>query len=325
MNGQFVISLDFEKFWGIFDSKSLESYEQNLNAVDAIVDRLITLSDKYNVKLTFATVGFLFHDSKKALLEHIPNIKPEYKNPKHSPYSLIDEVPDTAGSNSVYFALDSIKNIRDNGNHEIGTHTYCHYYCLEEDQTLSQFEADIKMAVKAGNDLGIPIKSIVFPRNQINVSYLDICKTHGIIAYRGYENHTIYEPRPYKESKKTLHRIMRIIDAYFNITGNHIYELSQLADDNIVNIPSSYFLRPYSAKFGFREPFKLRRVKNGMAQAAKERKLYHLWFHPHNFGNNIDENFKNFESILKTYKMLQSKYNFESSTMSSLAEKISAQ
>ena len=54
MKGQFIISLDFEKFWGVFDSKSLDTYAENLNAVDSVVEKLLTLADSYNVKLTFA-------------------------------------------------------------------------------------------------------------------------------------------------------------------------------------------------------------------------------------------------------------------------------
>ena len=58
-NGNLIISLDFELFWGVFDVRSLESYKQELEKVHSIVPRLIELSDKYDIKLTFATVGFL--------------------------------------------------------------------------------------------------------------------------------------------------------------------------------------------------------------------------------------------------------------------------
>jgi hypothetical protein len=56
-----------------------------------------------------------------------------------------------------------------------------------------------------------------------------------------------------------------------------------------------------------------------MTKAAQSNKLYHLWFHPHNFGSNMEENFKNFENILEIYSKLQSRYNFESKTMTQLA------
>ena len=64
MNGQFVLSLDFEKYWGVFDSKPLVEYQENLNNVNNVIDKLLELSDYYGVKLTFATVGFLLNENK---------------------------------------------------------------------------------------------------------------------------------------------------------------------------------------------------------------------------------------------------------------------
>ena len=61
-----------------------------------------------------------------------------------------------------------------------------------------------------------------------------------------------------------------------------------------------------------------------MTKAAKNGYLFHLWFHPHNFGKNTENNFKNLENIFKTYQKLKKKYGFESSTMSELAEKLRA-
>jgi len=322
MNGQFVISLDFEKYWGIFDSPTSKNYDQNLNSVDEVVDQLLVICDKYKVKLTFATVGFLFNKTKQDFVINTPTELPSYTNKFHSPYSKIGDIGDNELNDKRHYANYMLKKILDNGNHEIGTHTYCHYYCLEEGQTVSQFDADLKMALKVGTDLGVNIKSIVFPRNQVNKHYLEACCENGITSYRGHENNEIYKPKPYKESKRKLDRILRLLDAYINITGNHIYDLNELKSDKIVNIPSSYFLRPYNDRFSFVENLKINRVKKGMKRAAKQNKLYHLWFHPHNFGNEIEKNFQNFEKILKYFAEMNSKYNFESTTMTQLSSKI---
>ena len=59
-----------------------------------------------------------------------------------------------------------------------------------------------------------------------------------------------------------------------------------------------------------------------MTHAAKNNLMYHLWWHPHNFGVDQDENFKFLEEILKHYQYLNKKYNFESITMSNLANEI---
>ena len=66
-NGHFVISLDYELHWGIFDKRSVSSYEQNLKNTRKAIEKLLVLSDKYDIKLTFATVGFLFAKDKNIL------------------------------------------------------------------------------------------------------------------------------------------------------------------------------------------------------------------------------------------------------------------
>ena len=323
MNGQFVISLDLEKFWGVFDSSASKNYQKNISNVDIVIDRLLDLSNTYNIQLTFSTVGFLFNKNKEDYLKNIPKALPTYSNKKHNPYPLLDHIGYNQENDTIHYAYNSLLKIKNEPKHEIGTHSYCHYYCLEEGQTTQQFEADLKMAKKVAQNIDVDIKSIVFPRNQVNDDYLKVCKEQGILSYRGVENHAIYKAKSKKETKKSTYRIMRLSDSYINLTGNHTYKLDDLKNNNgMVNIPSSRFLRPYSHKLRVLEPLKINRIKNGMTKAAKNGELYHLWWHPHNFGNYIDENFKLLEQLFKHYIKLNEKFNFESVTMTGLAEKL---
>jgi len=59
-----------------------------------------------------------------------------------------------------------------------------------------------------------------------------------------------------------------------------------------------------------------------MRHAAKHNEMFHLWFHPHNFGANTDKNFSNLEKIFQQYQSLNLKYSFESETMTSLNKKV---
>lgn len=45
--------------------------------------------------------------------------------------------------------------IKNNGNHEIGSLTFSHYYCHETGQTIEQFEDDLKSAVAIANTIDI--------------------------------------------------------------------------------------------------------------------------------------------------------------------------
>lgn len=326
MKGQFVISLDFEKYWGVFDVRTLESNKSILTHVKPIIIRLLDLCDQYNIKITFATVGFLFAKSKDDLVKFFPSEKPNYSNQKLSPYDLFNTIGNTKEEITYYFADSLLKLIINNGNHEIGSHTFCHYYCNETGQTKKQFEADLKAAIRIAKRYDVNIKSIVFPRNQLNKEYIKVCAQNGITSYRGTENHWMYDTHDTKQLESPLHRIFRLLDAYINVSGHNTYKPSTLLDseNNIVNIRSSRFLRSHNKKLKFLEPLKLSRIKKGMQYAAKNNEMYHLWWHPHNFGTNMEENFIALEEIFKTYSNLNKDHGFESNTMSGLAEKLLA-
>ncbi|QRM90160.1 polysaccharide deacetylase family protein [Lacinutrix sp. WUR7] len=316
--GHLVISLDFELFWGVFDVRTLESYKSQLEKVSEIVPRLLQLSDTYNIKLTFATVGFLLAKNKEELLQYSPKKKPNYSDANFSPYRLFDAIGNNETEDPYHYATSLVEQIKQNDNHEIGSHTFCHYYCNEVGQTAEQFEADLLATINIAKQQDINIKSIVFPRNQINEVYIKICAKHGILSYRGIENHWMYNTNDTKQLGNTKHRIYRLLDAYLNISGHNTHDLQM--HHGLVNIASSRFLRPYSSKLRFLENLKINRIKKGMTYAAKQKQVYHFWWHPHNFGQNTEENFKALEELFNHYKTLNKTYNFNSKTMTNLVQ-----
>ena len=70
MKGYFVMSLDYEIHWGVFDKKSIKDYYENISNVSFVIDRLLELSNRYDVKLTFSTVSLLFVKNKEDLILH---------------------------------------------------------------------------------------------------------------------------------------------------------------------------------------------------------------------------------------------------------------
>jgi hypothetical protein len=67
------------------------------------------------------------------------------------------------------------------------------------------------------------------------------------------------------------------------------------------------------------EPLRLRRIKKSMTHEAKRGEVFHLWWHPHNFGIHQEENFRNLEEILRHFTALQTKYGMQSASMSDLS------
>ena len=152
-NGKFIISLDFELFWGMRDERTIEQYGGNLKGVHQVIPRLLTIFNESQVKATFAIVGFLFFEKKVELLNNLPEKQPGYLNKNLSPYSgHFDFVGKDAETDPYHFAPHLIRCIRNYPEQEIGTHTFSHYYCLEEGQTKEEFKADIESALKIAGE-----------------------------------------------------------------------------------------------------------------------------------------------------------------------------
>jgi peptidoglycan/xylan/chitin deacetylase (PgdA/CDA1 family) len=319
-NGKFVISLDFELMWGVRSKKNIDNYRKNILGVQSVIPKLLQTFDEHNVRATFATVGFLFCEKKSEINENLPICLPNYLNKSFSPYlGYFDQVGENASVDLYHFAPGLIKKILNSNNHEIGSHTFSHYYCLEKGQNIESFKADLTSAQKLANKFNIRFTSLVFPRNQFNNEYLDVCKDQGIICIRGNENSWLYKARN-RGQDNILIRALRLIDSYINITGYNCYSDEILKDKFPIIIPSSRFLRPFSRKLKLFEGLRLKRIKSAMTYAAKNGKIFHIWWHPHNFGIDQDHNFAFLNKILDHFEELNGKYNFQSCTMTELAK-----
>ena len=307
--GIFTISLDFELFWGVRDHRTLENYGENIRNVHHVVPRLLELFSKYNVHCTWATVGFLFFNEKKEMMSYLPVQRPTYEKKDYDPYPYLEQ---NELEKIYHFAPALIEQIRRTPGQEIGTHTFSHFYTLEKNTTIGQFQSDLRAAIAIAKEKGIEIKSIVFPRNQYSDEHIKACLEEGIKIYRGNALSGVYKPTS-RENEKLFRKGTRFADAYINITGHHCHAIPAVSE--IINLPASRFLRPYDPKFKMFDGLKLRRIKQGIKFAAKHGLIYHLWWHPHNFGRYMDENFKFLEQVLEYYHQLNREGKIESQNM----------
>jgi len=321
-NGKFIISLDFEIYWGVRDAVSLEDYKDNLLGVQKVIPLLLNLFQQYEIQATFATVGFLFFETKEELLKSVPVRKPEYQNAKLSPYvGHFNSVGENETVDSFHFANNLIKQIVEKGQ-EIGSHSFSHYYCLEKGQTTEEFKEDLIAAKKIASKNGIELKSLVFPRNQYNNDYINICQEMGFTSFRGNENSWLFSSENFGNNV-FWRRPFRLLDSYWNLSGHNCYSFEEMKNSWPVNIPSSRFLRPSSKKFNGLEKLRLRRIEESMSFAAKKGMVYHLWWHPHNFGINMSSNISFLEKILLHFKKLNDEWNFQSVSMGQLSKELS--
>ena len=81
-NSKFVISLDFELFWGVTDVQDLNSYKQNVLGEWEAIPRILELFEKFEISATWAVVGMTICESFDEWLEFVPDETPKYKNQK---------------------------------------------------------------------------------------------------------------------------------------------------------------------------------------------------------------------------------------------------
>ncbi len=311
----FTISLDFELFWGVYDVASFESYGSNIIGGRKAIPKILSLFKQYDIHATWATVAMLSFENKKELMSYLPEVRPVYARSNIDPYAHLKNVGKNESEDPYHFGYSLLQQITDVDGMEIGSHSFSHFYCLEQDNDRA-FRADLEAANESFRRLNIETKSLIFCRNQYDNSDLFTARELGFTSFRGNEEHFLYKPRQSKQH--AIVRGGRLIDAYVNIAGNNC---SVPREDltGLINIPSSRFLRPYFNN-KYLEFLRLRRIKLSMLNAAKNSKGFHLWWHPHNFGSNLDENMAFLTSILNFYKFLNDEYGMNSLNMSEVSD-----
>ena len=321
MPGALVISLDFEINWGVRDQQTLAQYGSNLLGVRQAIPAMLALFAEYGLHVTWATVGLLFFDTKAEMLAQLPAVRPNYADPNLSPYLVLDQVGPDEAHDPYHFGQSLINQIRATPGQEMASHTFCHYYCLERGQTVESFQHDLQTAVRVAQTQGMQLKSLVFPRNQYNADYLATCREMGISSYRGNEQSWIYKERS-EEQQALYKRGARLLDAYLNLSGQHTAKWADMARSFPYNIPASRFLRPWSSRLKLLESLRLRRILKGMEYAAHHGEVFHLWWHPHNFGANLAENMAVLRRIAEHFQQLQTRYGMQSLSMAEVATRL---
>jgi peptidoglycan/xylan/chitin deacetylase (PgdA/CDA1 family) len=283
MLGTFILSLDTEIAWGT-DARQWMSYAHCFDNYRTILRRLLDLLDQYHIAATWAVVGQLLlaaDDKRAAALQ-----PPEWF---HAPY-----------------VVDWIRSAKTA--HEIGTHTFSHIYTDDPSTTQAVWEAELEQCMKLHRELGLPLRSVVYPRNQIK--YVDTLPQYGIVAYRGIEGHRQRERRGLAH---VLHRALALPPPTYDPKTLRVGE-------RLVNLPASQFLLAYDGLRG-RIPTasRVRQARLGLEQAVQRGEIYHLWFHPFNLGTS-PRMFEALEQILREVAQRREHGQLQVMTMEQAAE-----
>jgi len=311
MGGKLLVSLDFELFWGMLDQCKLEDYQDNVLGGRAAIPRLLKLFETYGIHATWAAVGFLFAENYEELKAFFPEeeFRPGYDNGKLQPYDWFVRIGQDEATAPCFYGASLIRQVAEAPNQEIGSHTFCHYYCREKGQTVEQFRADMAAAKKFAREKGYEVTSVILPRNQCEPEYTEVLRDLGFTAYRDEENDWIHE----KIKFRPLLRLLRLADVYLPLTGLGGYTPQN--ENGIWNLVGSRMYKPILKPLRFLEGLKLLRIKTQMRHAAKHGLTFHLWWHPHNIGVMTEQHFRQLEKIFAYYQELKDRYGMESLTM----------
>ena len=311
--GVFVVSLDFELLWGVRDKRTIADYGANILGVRRAIPAMLDLFDERQVSATWATVGFLFCADKDELMESLPAQRPAYRDRRLSPYDDMTTLGRDEDSDPYHYGLSLLREIEARGRHEIGTHTFSHFYCLEEGGDPAAFRADLAAAQATAARRGIRLTSIVFPRNQVTPQHLRVCREMGLTAFRGNEQAWFHSAARDSE-QGPLRRAVRLADNYLPIAGAEVHK--PVMTEGLVDIAASRFLRPAGGPF---ERLRLKRIAAAMEAAARQASVFHLWWHPHNLGADTERNLAFLAAILDEFANLNRRYGMRCMTMAQVA------
>ena len=315
MSGTLIVSLDFELFWGMLDCCPLSEYRAHVLGGRQAIPKLLELFRQRGIHATWAAVGFLFAENYQELSRYFPRHKPTYDNPRLNPYPWFADIGKDEQEAPCFYGPSLIRLIGDTPGQELGSHTFCHYYCREKGQTVEQFREDLQAAQALARDHGYHLTSAILPRNQCEPEYTAVLRELGFTAYRDEENDWIHHNIHWRP----LLRGLRLADVYLPLTGLGGY--TPRNEGGIWNLTGSRMYKPILRPLRLLEGLKLARIKGQMHHAAKHNLTFHLWWHPHNIGVNTEAHLRQLEEIFDYFAKMQEKYGMESLNMAEAAEK----
>jgi peptidoglycan/xylan/chitin deacetylase (PgdA/CDA1 family) len=258
--GIFTISLDFELLWGRLDKSNWKDYAPLSSTVrKETAAKLLEVFNEYRIGASWCTVGRLFLDREEVLGNRTPGA---------------DRLPalPRAEAEAVLHGRDLVRLIQNCPTpQEIGSHTFSHINfatCTRE-----RADAELAACVNAARNMGITLRSFVFPRNR--VGHLDLLPKYGFNVFRGPDP-VWYEADPVRNWRHRAGHLAAVATA-----AEPPVVLPEWNTNGLWDIKGSML---YTPSYGFRRhlPVGLRvaRAQKGLARATSEQKIFHLWFHP---------------------------------------------
>jgi len=319
--GALVISLDFELHWGMRDRvRPSDPAFTDLSASRAVVVELCDLFAQRGIRATWATVGFLFASTRSELAVFLPRTRPVYRQPELDPYR--ETVGDDEASDPEHLAGSQVRLVASTPGQEVASHTFSHFYCLEDGQDEESFRADLAAAQAIAAQHDLQLTSLVLPRNQWNPRYAAAVIDNGFNCYRGPQPSWGHKSKQH-DKQNAFNRASRLVDTYTGLTPPPTMAWNQVQEDNgLCNVAASAFLRPFEPRRRLVEPLRQSRLRGGLRDAARRGRIFHLWWHPHNFARHPGQCFALLNNLLDEFDRLATSEGMRSLSMRDVAETV---
>jgi hypothetical protein len=310
VSGALVISIDYERRWGVLHRSVDGTYRHNLLGVPDSVRGTLEMFGELGIAATWATVGFLMARTRAEREAFSPATRPDYRGAVIDPYREV--TGEDEASDPFHYGASLIPLITATPRQELATHTFSHLYSLAPGVTREAFRADLESAIAITvARAGVRPRSIVFPRNEHNPAFDDVLLELGIRCFRGVPKGWMWR----SGHEGLITRIARFVDASLPLAGAHTLRWDEIPRANgTFNVAASYFVRPLSGSH------RRNRIRSAIRHAAQKGEVVHIWWHPHNYGVRTRENLAILRSVLGEFARCREEFGMQSMTMLEAAD-----
>jgi len=296
--GVFTLTLDFELLWGTRDLFGDGAFGAAVaRERELVIGRLLDLFAELRIEATWCVVGHLFLDHCKPSqgVKH-PEIVPP-KHAWHPDWFALDPCSDEEHA-PLYYGRSLIEKIKAcSVMQEIGSHSFSHVIFGDPGCSRATAESELRACVAAAAPLGVALQSFVFPRNE--PGHLDVLRDAGFTVFRGRDAHWYTRPIVPENVRRAAH----LLDVVLAREPPTV--VPRLTAEGLWDVPGSMIYLPAHGVRRFIP--RSRRVKaaiRGLDAAVRDRRVFHLWFHPTNLADEVEMMFGGLREILEHARAL---------------------
>ncbi len=116
-------------------------------------------------------------------------------------------------------------------------------------------------------------------------------------------------------------RAGRLLDNYLELSGPSVTPWREIVEEGgLSTVPANMFLRPCSEGLVSLENIRTQRLTRAIEAAARQKGVFHLWWHPHNFGVRTEQNLAKLREICQAFARMRDQFGMRSLTMCETAE-----